>query len=417
MKKDNDLLNSLDDELGNIDENLHLYKGGELQQREIFLEVNGEQIKTWENGEQVYNDAIEKLEKDKQEYAASEFNKFAHTLYQEPEPEDEGIPMIGGVQFKEPGHGAYDKPVEQTLIEMDNSLEQAVNGGVFHLEDGRVGTFEWTDDTQQHVVFKEQAKPVQGSLFGVGIDPYAKDDRIMANAMVIQASGGVAKYTGPPHRVFDEELLQAMVNYDVPINNEKTRLYLGIDPGKSGGIVALKPDGTVVDKFIMPILGDNLDVAKMYDLFKALHDRYHITVILEDVHSIFGMSAATNWTFGYVCGAIEAVVLCLKLKMVKVAPKTWQKEIWINSDKVYKPKKPEQKNPSIDTKPTSICAAARLFPREDLRGEIIIKYYADSAANRKAGKANKEIPSAKKEPHDGIVDALLMAEYGRRKNL
>lgn len=190
-------------------------------------------------------------------------------------------------------------------------------------------------------------------------------------------------------KLHNTSLLKDLLDY-----KPKELVYLGIDPGKSGGIIALRHDGAVMEKQVMPILGDNLDVAALYDLFKDLQERFTIVVVLEDVHSIFGMSAATNFVFGYVCGAIEAVVLCLKLKLVKVAPKTWQKEIWDNGDKVYKPKKPEQKNPSIDTKATSLCAATRLFPREDLRKS-----------------------TRSKIPADGIVDAILLAEYGRRKNL
>ena len=170
--------------------------------------------------------------------------------------------------------------------------------------------------------------------------------------------------------------------------------YIGIDPGKSGGIVVISDNGLVIHKTPMPLLGDNLDVVAIQHLFTSLVGIYNPVVILEDVHSIFGSSASSNFTFGYVCGAIEAVVLCSKFKLIKVQPKKWQAEIWTVSDKVYKTKKPDQKNPSVDTKATSLCAVSRLFPSEDLRKTARSKIAAD-----------------------GIVDALLLAEFGRRKNL
>ena len=77
-----------------------------------------------------------------------------------------------------------------------------------------------------------------------------------------------------------------------------------------------------------------------------------------------------------------------------VQPKTWQKEIWIGKEIEYLPKKPDQKNPSIDTKLTSKKAAMRLFPGVDFR---------------KSDRA--------KIPHDGICDACCLSEFGRRKNL
>lgn len=176
-------------------------------------------------------------------------------------------------------------------------------------------------------------------------------------------------------------------------NELKPIAYVGIDPGKNGGIVAITTNGMVIQKTPTPLLGDGLDVLAIQHLFTSLIGVYTPVVILEDVHSIFGSSASSNFTFGYVCGAIEAIVLCQRMKLIKVQPKKWQAEIWQNSDKVYKAKKPDQKNPSIDTKATSLSAVSRLFPNVDLRKTERSKIAAD-----------------------GIVDALLLAEYGRRRN-
>jgi len=177
-------------------------------------------------------------------------------------------------------------------------------------------------------------------------------------------------------------------------NNINPIAYVGIDPGKSGAIVAITANGMVIHKTSTPLLGDSLDVLAIQHLFTSLIGVYNPVVILEDVHSIFGSSASSNFTFGYVCGAIEAIVLCQRMKLIKVQPKKWQAEIWLNSDKVYKSKKPDQKNASIDTKATSLCAVSRLFPGIDFRKTERSKIAAD-----------------------GIVDALLLAEYGRRRNL
>lgn len=289
------------------------------------------------------------------------------------EPEDIGI-IAPGEQF-----GKF------TVIDANRNDNGSVTLKMEPTLDGKI---EW----QQPPVLPQH---YDGKILHAGVDPYERQDKDEAAIIVQKGIDQVAEYIGRPNDIAFPELIEEMVKYyPGKMLYERTPLYLGIDPGKSGGLVALTPAGVVVGKWIMPILGDNLDVSALYDLFKGLLERYHVTVILEDVHSIFGMSAATNFVFGYVCGAIEAVVLCHKLKLIKVGPRTWQKEIWANGDKVYKPKKPEQKNPSIDTKPTSLCAATRLFPTVDLRKSVRAKIAAD-----------------------GIVDALLLAEYGRRKNL
>jgi len=193
-----------------------------------------------------------------------------------------------------------------------------------------------------------------------------------------------------------EAILNGEQSVYIPITVKQTSpAYLAIDPGKSGGLTVMH-NGELVFKGIMPISGDNLDIKALYDLITSLTSDYLLTVVIEDVHSIFGSSAGSNFTFGFVCGAIEAVVVSCKLKLIKVQPKTWQKEVWSNSDKCYKPKKPNQKNASIDTKLTSLNCAKRLFPNFDFRK-------SDSA------RVTKE--------HDGIVDSALMCEYARIKNL
>lgn len=182
------------------------------------------------------------------------------------------------------------------------------------------------------------------------------------------------------------------VHYEAP---PKEKLWIGIDPGKSGGIVGLDTHSGFI-KSIIPVIGDDVDIHALYAFFTPLKEKYNCTLILEDVHSMFKMSAGSNFTFGFVCGAIEAIVIAHGFKLIKVPPKTWQKELWQNSDKQYKPLEKGQKNPSINTKLTSLICAKRLFPAFDFRKSDSIRV---------------------KNDHDGIIDGCLIAEYGRRKNL
>lgn len=171
-------------------------------------------------------------------------------------------------------------------------------------------------------------------------------------------------------------------------------IWVAIDPGKDGAIVAIDTEGTIISKNVIPKIGDDIDATELCDMLLHLNHHYKPTVVLEDVHSLFGMAAATNFSMGHTLGIIEGVIAVAKIKKVKVAPKTWQKEIWHKDDMEYKAIKEGQKKASVDTKQTSMKAAHRLFPGEDFR---------KSARSRVA--------------HDGICDAVLMAEFGRRKNL
>jgi len=172
------------------------------------------------------------------------------------------------------------------------------------------------------------------------------------------------------------------------------KTFIGIDPGQSGGIAIIEE--SKISVFPMPILKDgNLDTEKIIQIF-IYSDSNDIHIVIENVHSIFGSSAKSNFSFGYGCGKLQGIIETLKIPYTKVDPKTWQKEMWqgvkpvlINTGKKTKSGEIKYKT---DTKATSLIACKRLFPNVDLR-----------ASDRC------------KKDNDGIVDSLLLALYGKRK--
>lgn len=173
----------------------------------------------------------------------------------------------------------------------------------------------------------------------------------------------------------------------------KLKCWVGIDPGLNGGLFAIAENGAI-KSWKMPVSGGKVDANGLYSLFSKLNTSCDVTVVIEEVHSIFGTSASSNFTFGFVCGMIEAIVISHQLRFSKVQPKIWQKEIWLSSEVQYKALKEGKTKKSIDTKLTSQMAARRLFPKFDFRGT-----------------------ERSKKDHDGIIDAALIAEYGKRKNI
>lgn len=120
--------------------------------------------------------------------------------------------------------------------------------------------------------------------------------------------------------------------------------------------------------------------------------------IMEEVHAVFGSSAKATFNFGEIFGFLQGLFVALKVPYHLVQPKDWQASIWINADKVFKPGKISPKTGKVirmvDTKPTSINAATRLFPDIDFRRT-----------------------SSCKKIDDNKVDATLIGEYARRINL
>lgn len=171
------------------------------------------------------------------------------------------------------------------------------------------------------------------------------------------------------------------------------KTYVGIDPGKQGAIAIITTNELILYK--MPLIAKTeIDVKEIASLLFRLSNPH---VVIEDVHSIFNSSAHSNFDFGFGCGMLFAALKITEVPFTKVAPKTWQKEMWkgVKPVEILTTEKKKDGSPKykIDTKATSLLAATRLFPNVDLRA---------------TARCEKD--------HDGIVDALLMAEYGRRNN-
>lgn len=169
--------------------------------------------------------------------------------------------------------------------------------------------------------------------------------------------------------------------------------WIGIDPGVQG-FISVITDGEYV--FFSLAEHNLVEVAEFIDNFK----KKECHAILEDVHSVFGSSAGSTFNFGKIKGFLQGLLVAHKIPYTLVQPKEWQQEIWTNADMVVNVRKITQKNgkevnrKETDTKATSTNAALRLFPSVDFR------------KNERCKKTD-----------DNKVDALLMAEYGRRKNL
>lgn len=162
--------------------------------------------------------------------------------------------------------------------------------------------------------------------------------------------------------------------------------FLGIDPGKDGAFVVLDERGNVVQIDCMPTIGKEYDKVEMHRIVTQ-YDIHH--AVLENVHAPQLGGRTSVFEFGRGKGLLEMTLAILQIPHTQVVSRVWQKEMWQGITPQLKPDKTKK---TVDTKATSLLAAKRLFPAQDLR---------------KSTKA--------KVPHDGIVDALLMAEYCRRK--
>lgn len=100
-------------------------------------------------------------------------------------------------------------------------------------------------------------------------------------------------------------------------------LYIGIDPGKQGGISAITATGEPFSADKMPESAADLiaTLRHIQECCDVCHAR------LERVHSSPQMGVVSAFTFGQGYGRIEASLTALQIPHDIVRPQQWQKEL------------------------------------------------------------------------------------------
>lgn len=166
----------------------------------------------------------------------------------------------------------------------------------------------------------------------------------------------------------------------------KSRIYIGIDNGLTGALVALSDHpGPPIAMTTMPTRGkakgNEVDSLALYEWIISLGcclDR--LTVILETPgkHSPGVQALCSMWDSN---GSIRSILEIKSIRHYRIAPQSWQKKMIPGCAKG-------------DTKPAALAKARQLWPNESWLTS----------------------PRCSK-PNDGLIDAALIAEYGRISNL
>lgn len=98
-------------------------------------------------------------------------------------------------------------------------------------------------------------------------------------------------------------------------------IYVGIDPGKSGGICVYDTDDNTVDFVKMPSTIHDI-VTQLVCIKNGYRD---VKVVLEKVHSMPGQGVASTFTFGQGYGQLQGMIAALGLQCIEVIPNKWMK--------------------------------------------------------------------------------------------
>ena len=144
-------------------------------------------------------------------------------------------------------------------------------------------------------------------------------------------------------------------------------IYIGIDPGKNGGIAVLSSD------YVFCAVYSDTELLNICSMFEGKS----VICYLEHVHAMPKQGVSSTFNFGMNFGFIQGVLKAYEIPYELVTPQKWKKEFSCTSDKN-----------------TSIEVCKRLFPNVNLK-----------ATDRC------------KKDHDGMAEALLLACYAKRHML
>lgn len=144
-------------------------------------------------------------------------------------------------------------------------------------------------------------------------------------------------------------------------------IYIGCDPGKTGALAYITEDGTA--------MAYPFDKKLYFFAIQFAAVNRPCVCCLEHVSAMPGQGVTSMFSFGENFGWIQGTLDTFGIPYELVRPQKWKKEFSITGDKN-----------------SSIAVCKRLFPDVSLR---------------RTGKCRKD--------DDGMAEALLMAEYARRK--
>lgn len=145
-------------------------------------------------------------------------------------------------------------------------------------------------------------------------------------------------------------------------------IYIGVDPGKNGGIAKINTDTGFVKTVTF---SEESLISELEGYF--MFDKSPLRCVLEKVNAMPGQGVVSMFNFGQNYGFIQGVLKAYRIPYELVTPQKWKKEFSCTSDKN-----------------TSIEVCKRLFPNVNLKA---------------TDRCRKD--------HDGMAEALLIAEYGR----
>lgn len=174
-------------------------------------------------------------------------------------------------------------------------------------------------------------------------------------------------------------MLTTNSNPTTTVGHATVAKYVGIDPGLDGGVAMITLAPEVWRTPVIKTGGKRAyDVPAMIELLRPMVGCIKIACI-EQAHAFPQIGAGTNFAVGHGYGLWLGILATLKIPHMTVSANAWTKRMHAGVN-------------AKDSKAKSLIVAQRLWPEVNF------------------------VPEGCRKPHDGLIDAALIAEYGRREN-
>jgi hypothetical protein len=169
------------------------------------------------------------------------------------------------------------------------------------------------------------------------------------------------------------------------VGGKMKRIYIGIDPGLSGAIVGLDPDGKLLFFSDTPVIGESrkrkINLQELVRLLSSELEKHSekedgvwdALCTIESVHSMPGQGVSSSFKFGQSLGCAEGVLQALGIPWQSVTPIRWKRALMTGAG-------------PFKEKSTSVLVASRIW---------------------------QNLPMPRKMDHNR-AEAALLAEYGRK---
>lgn len=131
--------------------------------------------------------------------------------------------------------------------------------------------------------------------------------------------------------------------------------YIGVDPGKSGGISCITTKA--VDEIVNVGLFSMRDKTDhdIWNWLRAITQNDLCCALLENVHAMPGQGVTSMFTFGDGLGFVRGLLVASGVKINKITPQAWQKAMGCRTK---------------GDKSVSLAAAQRMYP--EISGKITL---------------------------------------------